>query len=205
MVQVEIFEMINEELANITAFIRNRRSLYPAQYSEEKVEKEKIELILENANWAPSHKHTYPWRFKVFTGNGLKRLGDFQSELYAQITQRSGSYDEEKYQKLKNKPLMASHVISIGMKRDSKERIPEIEEISAVACAVQNMYLTSSSLGLGSYWGSGGITYYEEAKDFFGLEKKDKLLGFFYIGHLKINKWPQGKREPFQNFVSWEE
>lgn len=197
--------MIIEEKSNITTFIRNRRSLYPAQYSNEQVEKEKIELILENANWAPSHKRTFPWRFKVFSAKGLEKLGDFQSELYKKVSIQNGNFDEEKFLKLKNKPLMASHVISIGMKRDPKERVPEIEEISSVACAVQNMYLTASSLGLGAYWGSGGITYYEEAKEFFDLEKKDKLLGFFYIGNLKISNWPQGKRDAIENFVTWED
>ena len=193
-------EISNQEISH---YIKNRRSLYPAQYSEKIIDKSIIEEILENANWAPSHKRTYPWRFVVFSGEGLKKLGDFQSDLYKRKTEASGTFDPEKYEKLKNKPGMASHVIAICMKRDPKESIPEIEEIASVACAVQNMHLTASAHSLGAYWGTGGITYMEDAKEFFGLEKRDKLMGFFFLGNLKSEKWPQGIRKPIEDFVSW--
>ncbi|MFX6331091.1 hypothetical protein ABTF76_22820, partial [Acinetobacter baumannii] len=68
--------------------------------------------------------------------------------------------------KMQTQPLMASHIISIGMKRNEAQCIPEIEEIEAVACAVQNIYLSVSAYGLGGYWTSGGITYIDKAKTF---------------------------------------
>ena len=189
---------------NITEFnllIRNRRSIYPNMYTGDRVDDEVINQMLENANWAPSHKLTNPWRFCVFTGDGLKKLADFQSELYNNISTKAGNFLESKFEMLKTKPLLASHIISIGMRRDPKERLPEIEEIEAVACAVQNMYLTASAYGIGCYWGSGGITYVESAKFFFGLDAKDKLLGFLYIGIPK--NIPEGRREPIADKVKW--
>lgn len=188
----------------ITRLIRHRRSIYPAQYSGEIIKKEIINEILENANWAPTHKVSEPWRFTVFSGEGLKKLGNFMSDLYKEVTTEKGSFDESKFTKLMNKPLLASHVIAIGMKRDKKERLPEIEEVEAVACAVQNMYLTATAYGVGCYWGSGGITYFEKAKSFFGLDSKDKLLGFMYLGIPK-SKWPRSKRKPIQEKVTWTE
>lgn len=185
----------------INRLIHHRRSIYPNMYTGEKVEDELINRILINANMAPTHKLTAPWRFVVFTGNGLKKLGYFQSELYKKISREAGDYREDKYEALRNKPLLASHVIAIGMRRDEKKRIPEIEEIEAVACAVQNMYLTAAAYGIGCYWGSGGITYMEEARDFFNLKASDRLLGFFYIGMPK--KWPRGKRKSIDDKVQW--
>lgn len=186
----------------ISRLIRYRRSIYPAQYSGEVIKKEIIEEILENANWAPTHKMSEPWRFTVFCGDGLKKLADFMSELYKKVATQRGTFEEKNYETLKSKPLMASHVIAIGMKRDEKERLPEIEEVEAVACAVQNMYLTASAYGIGCYWGSGGITYMDEARSFFGLGEKDKLLGFMYFGIPK-SKWPGSKRKPIEEKVSW--
>ncbi len=90
-----------------------------------------------------------------------------------------------------------SHIISIGMKRH-EGKIPEIEE---TACAVQNMWLTATAYGLGCYWGSGGITYKEEAKSFFDLEPADKLLGFLHLGIPE--KWPEGRRKPIEDKVRW--
>ena len=189
------------ELYAFNELIRKRRSIYPRMYTGEKVDDQIVRQMLENANWAPTNKMTAPWRFCVFTGEGLKRLGDFQSELYKAESSKSGTFLESKYEELKKKPLMASHVISIGMKRDLEERVPEIEEIEATACAVQNMYLTATAYGIGCYWGSGGITYWEKAKTFFGLEEKDRLLGFLFIGVPK--NWPAGRRDPVEEKVRW--
>ncbi len=191
-----------EETNNL---LRNRRSIYPAMYSDVPVDDAIINDMLENANWAPTHKLTEPWRFVVFKGEGLKKLATFQSELYKTLSTKAGNFDASKFEKLATKPLMASHIIAIGMKRDPKALVPEIEEISAVACAVQNMYLTATANGVGCYWGSGGITYKEEAKSFFGLGAEDKLLGFLYVGNLKTDKWPAGKRGQIEEKVRWVE
>jgi len=188
-------ELINE-------LIRSRRSIFPPQYSGEVISKEIIEKILENANWAPTHKFTEPWRFTVFTGEGLKKLATFMSELYKEVSTEKGNFDSKKYETLQTKPLRASHIISVVMKRDEKESVPEIEEIEAVACAVQNMSLTATAYGVGSYWGSGGVTYFEKAKPFFNLGPKDKLLGFFYLGIPK-KSITKGKRKPIEDKVRW--
>ena len=124
------------------------------------------------------------------------------ADLYKKVTTADGTFQEKKYEKLLSKPLLASHVISIGMKRDDQERIPEMEEVASVACAVQNMYLTAAAHGVGCYWGTGGITYFEEAKPFFGLDPNDKLMGFFYVG-MTNSRWPQGRRKPIEDKVAW--
>ena len=100
------------------------------------------------------------------------------------------------------KPLEASHVIVIGMKRHENSGIREIEEIEAVACAVQNMYLTATAYGVGCYWGTGGITYMKGAKLLFGLDYNDKLLGFMYVGRVGA-EWPKGKRHAIEEKVIW--
>lgn len=181
--------------------IRNRRSIYTGMFGSEPVDDSIIESMLQNANWAPSHKHTEPWRFVVFKGDGLTKLADFQATLYK--LKNSDNFDNNQFEKLKSKPLECSHVIAIGMKRDEKERVPEVEEICATACAVQNAWLTASAHNVGCYWSTGGITFYEEAKTFFGLGEKDKLLGFLYIGTLKSDKWPEGRKGPWEDKVQW--
>ena len=189
--------------AQATDLIRNRRSIYPAQFSDKPVDQSIIEEMLENANWAPTHRITEPWRFVVFAGEELKNLAKFQSELYKEKSTVVGNFDETKFEKLATKPMKASHIIAIGMARDPKKVVPEVEELSSVAMAVQNMYLTATAQNIGCYWGSGGVTYMEEAKPFFGLGENDKLLGFLYIGNLKSDKWPQGRRKPIAEKVTW--
>ena len=147
---------INPELIN--EVIEARRSFYQQQYSGEQVSDEIVHQILKNANWAPTHKLTEPWRFVVFTREGLSKLAEFQAALYKKMTLADNSFKEERYQNLLTKPMLSSHIISVGMKRDPKESVPEVEEIGAVFCAVQNMYLTASAYGVGAYLSTGGIT-----------------------------------------------
>lgn len=187
----------------VSQLLRERRSIYPTQYTSEPVSDSVIKEMLENANWAPTHRLTEPWRFVVFSGEGLKKLAEFQSNLYKDLSSKAGNFDETKFQKLATKPLMSSHIIAIGMGRDPKASVPEVEELSAVAMAVQNMYLTATANNIGCYWGSGGVTYYEEAKAFFGLGADDKLLGFLYVGNIDKTKWPKGRRKPIEDKVNW--
>lgn len=186
----------------INHLIRNRRSVFPKQFiAGKKIPDNIIEQILINATYAPTHKQTEPWFFKVFTGDGLQKFADFQSELYR--AEAGEKFKEEKYNKLRMQPLLASHIISIGMKRNADKGLPEIEEIEAVACAIQNIYLSVTAYGLGGYLTTGGITYYENAKPFFGLGKEDKLLGFFYIGHVAVPSTGT-KRQTLDKKIVWE-
>ncbi|MEP6582862.1 MAG: nitroreductase [Ginsengibacter sp.] len=191
--------MINPEWFNQLA--RTRRSVFPDQFKAgEKIDDEIIKEILINATWAPNHGQSEPWQFTVFTGEGLRKFAALQSEIYR--LESKDNFAEGKYLKLRLQPLKASHIIAIGMKRTTKKSIPEIEDIEAVACAVQNIYLSVTAYGLGGYWTTGGITYIESAKHALGLEKEDKLLGFFYIGKIAVPS-PVAKRISIEEKVKW--
>jgi nitroreductase len=181
--------------------VRKRRSTFPDQLETgKKVDDAIIKEILINATWAPNHGKQEPWHFTVFSGDGLKKLAAFQSELYKETA--GDNFKEITYSKLQQNPLKASHLIAIGMKRSTNKNIPETEDIAAVACAVQNIYLSVTAYGLGGYWTTGGITYMERAKSFFGLGEQDKLLGFFYIGYIAIPTTGV-TRQPIEEKTTW--
>ena len=193
---------MNYNTSEINRLIRNRRSVFPKMYTGALVPRAVIDQMLENANWAPTHKFTEPWRFTVFYNQGVKKLAEFQSEMYRERTMKNATYDSSKYKKLKEKPLLSSCIIAIGLKRDPEKRIPEIEEISSVSCAVQNMYLTATAYGVGCYWSTGGPTSWEEAKPFFNLGPEDRLLGFLFVGVPKPGEY-QSKRTNWEDKVKW--
>ncbi|HEY6955076.1 MAG TPA: nitroreductase family protein, partial [Flavisolibacter sp.] len=98
-----------EEINNL---MRNRRSVFPDQFEAGKhIPDEIVQQIVENATWAPNHGHTEPWHFVVFTGDGLKKLAEFQCQMYKQSA--GEKYKEATYQKLQKNPLLASHVIAL--------------------------------------------------------------------------------------------
>lgn len=186
----------------INALLRNRRSVFPKDYTGERVDDSIIRQMLENANWAPTHKFTEPWRFIVFTGDGLKKLGSIQSGLYEKKSKAEGTFDETKYNNLLNKPLESSHIILVYMKRDEKKSVPEMEELGSTFIAVQNMHLTAFANGVGAYLSTGGVTFYKDANEAFGLAAEDKIVGFFHVGVPKHTD-QKGRRNPVEEKIQW--
>jgi nitroreductase len=138
----------------------------------------------------------------VFTGEGLKKLAEVQAEFYKKYTTANNTFKEDRFRNLLTKPMFSSHIIVVGMKRDEKKSVPEIEELGAVFCAVQNIYLTATAYGVGCYLSTGGITYFEGAQEEFGFDKDDKLIGFVHIGIPK-GQLAAGKRKPIEEKVAW--
>lgn len=190
------------DASSFNQLIKNRRSVFQKDYTGQRVDDTIIHQLLENATWAPTHKLTEPWRFVVFTGDGLKKLADFQSECYKQVATSKGNFQQDRYEALKTNPMKSSHIIAVCMKRDEKKSVPAWEELGAVFCAVQNMYLTATAYGIGCYLSTGGITNFEEAKSFFELETEDKLLGFLHIGMPNAST-RLSKRKPIEEKVKW--
>ncbi|MCH2490390.1 MAG: nitroreductase [Flavobacteriales bacterium] len=157
--------------------IRTRRAVFPPQYNDEKVTKEEIQQILEAANWAPTHRRTEPWRFKVMQGDVQLRFGEFLAERYKTT---ASNFSEFKYKKYQNNPKNAAAIIAICMQRDPSEAIPEWEEIAATAMAVQNMWLTAHEMNIGAYWSSPQVI--DSMSEFFEMNEGERCLGFFYLG-----------------------
>jgi len=185
--------------AQVSELIRKRRAIFPNSYTGKPVTSEIIDEILENANWAPTHCLTEPWRFKVLVSGALERLSKYLGEYYKSHTP-DAEFSEMKFNKAKEKPLKSACVIAVCMKRDPEDRLPEWEEIAAVACAVQNMWLTCTACGIGCYWSTPEAAL--NASEFLHLEEGERCLGLFYMGYHNMPEVP-GKRRPIAQKVEW--
>lgn len=187
-------------IEEVHELLQNRRSVYPNQYLNKVIPDQLIKNILENANWAPTHKLTEPWRFKVMKGAGvLKDFGTFMAEKYRSMHGLE-SFSVAKYEKLKMNPQKAGAVIAICMQRDLRNRLPEWEELAAVAMAVQNMWITASAYGIGAYWSTPDLLEY--FGEYEPLAEGEKCIGLFYMGYANIpNVKPP--RKPIEEKVKW--
>ena len=190
-------------LSEISEIIKDRRTIYPELYTSRKVHKEIVEHLLRNAVWAPTHGKTEPWRFKVYSGESRNVLSEKLGELYQKLTSKE-QFKEEKLVKIKARPFLSSVVIAVCMERGNNEKIPVVEEIEAVACAIQNMSLTATAYGLGSFWSTPKIIYTPEMNSFLNLNEQDKCVGLFYVGYVE-GKWPKGIRKPVKLLTEWYE
>lgn len=187
-------------LSEITDIIRDRRTIYPESFSARKVHREQVELLLNNAIWAPNHGMTQPWRFKVFLADARQRLADHLKETY--VKWAGDQVNERKVERFQQRPLTASAVIAVGMTPDPKGKIPQIEEIEATACAVQNMHLTATAQGLAFFWSSPKFLYEGLSNEFLGFGAEDTVLGLIYLGY-PSEEWPKGQRRPIEYVTEW--
>jgi len=185
--------------AALDEIIRNRRTIKPPMMSDRPVPEEDLRAILENANWAPSHGLTEPWRFKIYRGEARARLADALGKLY-ETAIPTAEQKEGKADKLREMPKRAPVVILVCMERQKIEKIRELEEIEAVACAVQNMHLTAASRGLGAFWSTPPFLYTRDMTEWLGLGEKDRCLGIFYLGYPADGQsWPKGRRRTIED------
>lgn len=183
----------------VRALLRNRSSIFPAMYTDAPIDDSIIEDMLANANWAPNHKKTEPWRFTVIQGDARQRLAEVLSSTYQRVMPED-KFSEKKFKKLSTIPTRAGAVIAICMQRDPAESLPEWEEVAAVAMAVQNLWLTATAYGLGGYWSSPGLI--KHLGDFLGLQEGERCLGLFYLAHHNAPDIPR-QRGDINDKVAW--
>jgi nitroreductase len=188
-------------LSEITAIIRDRRSIYPEQFSKRKIHREQIELLLNNAIWAPSHGLTQPWRFVVLQDNALLQLSKVLGNAYLSETPKELQNDK-KLIKLINRPKLATAVIALIVDREKDTKISEADDFAAVACAVQNMHLTATAQGIGGFWSSTNMVKTQQFREFISLTEQQVCIGLFYLGYPEI-EWPKGQRKPIEYVTTW--
>ncbi len=191
-------------ISEIAALIEQRRSVKPIDMDPDKEITDEIwQVLFECANWAPSHGLTEPWRFTVFRGESRRQLADALQQAYKSETPEV-EFRQDKYEKMALNTSYAHAVLAVWMKRGELPKVPVLEEIEAVACAVQNMHLAAAAAGLGMYWSSPGIAYGENFAEFLKLGSEDKCLGIIYIGWPKEGReWPKSSRKPAMDKVFW--
>lgn len=188
----------------ISALIRHRRSIKPVDLDAlREVERALLTTILEDATWAPTHGLTEPWKFVVHEGAARQRLAETMQRVY-QATTPANEFREDKMKKMGENPLLAPVVIACVMERRGGAKIPELEEIEAVACALQNLQLSATAAGLGCYWSSPPILGTREFADWLQISTEDRCVGLIYLGWPKPGlNWPRSVRQPVESKTRW--
>jgi len=192
---------LNSDAETLASVIRARRSIKPAQFSGEIISDDAINLILDAARWAPTHALTQPWRFTVITSEGIPRFTEFMQTTYQQQTSPD-KFNILKYEKLGNSLKACSHILLIGMKRQEIQKLPEWEEVAAVASAAQNMQLMATALGVACYWSSGGVSTHEAMLPWLNLSGNDKALGMLLMGRSDVEA-PVPSRKPIDYYTNF--
>jgi len=177
--------------------IHNRQS--QGKVKQDALPRETIEKLLSAAVQAPNHYKVRPWRFVVLTGKGRDKLGDVMA---ASQRDRHPDFPQEAFDKTRSLPLRAPVLIAVGADKPSEEKVLEIENVSAVAAACQNLLLAAEALGLGAKWRTGEWARDVKVKEFLGFAPDQYIVGFLYIGYPEFTPEPR-ERPSFEDRAVW--
>ena len=75
------------------------------------------------------------------------------------------------------------------------------ENYGAVCCAIQNISLAATSIGLATGWSTGKISQINNLEDLFELEENLKIVGVLTVGIPKPQ--PLKKRKKVDDITKW--
>jgi nitroreductase len=142
-------------------------------------DKVQIETILRAAARVPDHGKMFPWHFIVFEGAARAQVG----ELLAKAWQAENPEQTEPAKLELEAARFTRAPLVIGVISRMREgKHPLWEQILSAGAACQNLCLAANGLGFGTNWLTEWYSYSPAFKAALGLDARDHVAGFIYIG-----------------------
>lgn len=138
-----------------------------------------IETLLRAAARAPDHGRLAPWRFAVLQGDARRILGEAMADV---LRARTPDVAAEVLDGERRKALRAPVIVAVAAAARPHPKIPEIEQVAAVAACIENLILAAGQLGFGAMWKTGAAAYSPLVKRALGFDLADQIMGFVYLG-----------------------
>jgi nitroreductase len=141
---------------------------------------EQLQRIIQMAERAPDHGRLKPWRVTIV--NGAARDGFATAVAEARRTRLANMTDDQfvaERDKIRRSPSIV--VIGCAVRKDIA-KVPEIEQVAAVATAVENMFLAAHAMGFGVMWKTGPAAYDDRVKATVGLTPDDHIVAILHLG-----------------------
>ena len=143
--------------------IRTRRT--HKAYAPEPVDRATLDELFELARWAPNHKLTNPWRFRVLGPIALERLKAATGDLIGAA-------------KLNRAPTLV-----LVSATQSGDPVMDEEDVLAAATAAYVVLLAAHGRGLAGYWRTPGVLRTPEGRAALGVADDEHVLGLLHLGH----------------------
>lgn len=167
-----------KENAAVLDYLLKRRSAKIDDLSAPGPDAAEVEQILTAALRVPDHGKMCPWYALVFEGDARSAIGDVIADAYvtANPDARADKIEAERGR------FMRAPVVVALVSRVRKGKKPIWEQILSAGAAGQNLSLAAHALGFGVQWVSEWYSYDARVKAAMGLDARDHIAGFFYIG-----------------------
>jgi nitroreductase len=146
---------------DVETAIRSRRT--HKQFGRDPVEEAVVRDLLDLARYAPNHKLTQPWRFRLLGPETRGRLNEAVGEKEAMKLGRAPTL------------VLATAVLSGDPHTDE-------EDLHATACAVYAVLLGATARGLASYWRTPAALGERAVRALLGLAGNEQVVGLIHLG-----------------------
>jgi nitroreductase len=146
---------------DLESAIRARRT--HKQYGSDPVPEPVVRELVELARWAPNHKLTNPWRFRLLGAETRARIDEL--------------VPEQEVLKLRRAPTL---LLVTAM--PSEDPLLAVEDVQATAAAVQTLLLAATARGLASYWRTPGCFREQAVRDAAGLADGEVVVALVHLG-----------------------
>ncbi|PZO19712.1 MAG: nitroreductase [Burkholderiales bacterium] len=179
--------------------ITSRQNTSPRRLVEPGPSVSELARILRAAAAAPDHGLLRPWRFVIVP---KARRADLAEVFALALIDRDPGATLDQIEAARDKahraPMLMLVVARLGV---DEARIPPLERMVSVGCAVQNMLLMAHSLGLGSGLTSGQAMPSARMRGLFQLTEGEEAVCFLNMG--TVAKRKLGRAHPgVQDFLS---
>ncbi len=161
------------------AAIRSRRT--HKQFGREAVTRAIVGDLLDLARFAPNHKLTQPWRFRLLGEETRRRLDLAVGEKEAMKLARAPTL------------ILATALLSGDPQTDE-------EDLHATACAVYAVLLGATARGLASYWRTPAALAEPNVRELIGLGAAERVVGLIHLGPA-VSEPPAKDRLPLDDVL----
>lgn len=165
--------------AELLTYLQARRSCPLKTMGDPGPDDKQIQDILKAASRVPDHGKMFPWHFIVFSGDARAQAGELLAQAWKE--ENPGQAEPAKLELEAARFTRAPVVIGvISRLREGKHAF--WEQILSAGAACQNLCLAANSLGFGTNWLTEWYGYSPAFKTALGLDRRDHVAGFVYIG-----------------------
>jgi nitroreductase len=165
---------------DVSETIRRRRT--HKQYGSSPVDEAVVRELVDLARYAPNHKLTQPWRFRILGAETRARL--------------EAACGEKEAVKLRRAPtlVLATTVLSGDPHVDR-------EDLLATGCAVYAVLLGATERGLASYWRTPAALAEPTARAVLGLDENEDVVALIHLGPA-VSEPPEKERAQLDDVLS---
>ncbi|MCL4494171.1 MAG: nitroreductase [Firmicutes bacterium] len=160
-----------------------------------------ISRMLEAAVQAPNHHVTQPWRFVVVKGHSLHKLADYRYAVALEKAHKQNRPHAQRIAEQAREDFASLPAVIAVIQILADDIFRQQEDYAAVSCATYAMMLAAWDHGVGTYWGTGGITRYPPALQLCQVKDNERIVAFVRVGY--PHDVPHVPRIPAEDKTSW--